>query len=119
MRLMQIMIALLLGSIPLLSKAQSSTELEISVKSVSRTIEHELEETHVVTIEIELTNRSTSPLYIGMCCSKDSPLRLHNPAVEQLLPDGKWSYVGGAYQDLPAPLWKRLEPGTNFQGEIR
>jgi len=119
MRLMQIMIALLLGSIPLLAKAQSSTELEISVKSVSRTIENEPNETNVVIIKVELTNRSTSPFYIGVCCWKDRPLMLHNPAVEQLLPDGKWSYVGGAYQDLPAPIWKRLEPGANFQGEIR
>ena len=119
MRLMQIMIALLLGSIPLFAKAQSSTEVEISVKSVSRIIEDEPKETHVVIIEFELTNRSTSPLYIGVCCWKDRPLQLHNPAVEQLLPDGKWSYVGGAYQDLPAPFWKRLEPGTNFQGETR
>src|SRR5437016_10342856 len=52
---MQIMLALLLGSIPLLAKAQSTTELEISVKSVSRTIEDEPKETHVVIIEIELT----------------------------------------------------------------
>jgi hypothetical protein len=57
--------------------------------------------------------------YIGVCCWKDRPLQLHNPAVEQLLPDGKWFYVGGAYQDLPAPFWKKLEPGTKFQGEIR
>jgi hypothetical protein len=54
------MIALLLGSIPLFAKAQSSTELEISVKSVSRTIEDEPKEIHVVIIEFELTNRSGS-----------------------------------------------------------
>ena len=119
MRLIQIMIALLFGSIPLFAKAQTSTELEISAKSVSRTIEDRPKETHVVIIEIELTNRSTTPLYIGMCCWKDRPLQLHNPAVEQLLPDGTCSYVGGAYQDLPAPFWTRLEPGTKFRGEIR
>jgi len=101
-RLMQIVIAMLLGS----------------VKSVSRTIENEPNETHAVIINVELTNQSTSPLYIGLCCWKDRPLMLHNPAVEQLLPDGKWSYVGGASQDLPAPIWKRLEPGANFEGKF-
>ena len=113
------MIAMLLGSVPLFARAQSSAELEVSVKPVSRTIEDEPKETHVVIIELELINRGTSPLYIGVCCWKDRPLQLHNPGVEQLLNDGKWSYVGGAYQDLPAPIWKRLEPGGKFQGEIR
>jgi len=119
MRLMQIIVVLLLGSIPLFAKAQSSTELEISVKSVSRLIEQEPKELHVVVIEVELTNRREGPLFIGVCCWKDRPLQLHNPAVEQLLPDGKWTYAGGSYADLPPPFWKRLEPGARFQGHIR
>jgi hypothetical protein len=89
------------------------------VKSVSRTIEQEPKELHVVIIEFELTNRSESSLFIGVCCWKDRPLHLHNPAVEQLLPNGEWSYVGGSFTELPAPFWKRLEPGSHFQGDIR
>jgi len=111
--------------IPLSSKAQKPTELEISVKSVSRLIEQEPKglpepkELHVVVIEFELINRSESPLFIGVCCWKDRPLQLHNPAVEQLLPEGKWTYAGGTFTELPAPFWKRLEPGSSFQGDIR
>jgi hypothetical protein len=119
MHLVRVGVILLLGSIPLSSKAQKSTELEISVKSVSRLIEQPPKELHVVVIEFELTNRSEGPLFIGVCCWKDLPLQLHNPAVDQLLPDGKWTYVGGNFTELPAPFWKRLEPGSHFQGDIR
>jgi hypothetical protein len=120
MRLVHIsVILLLLGSIPLSAKAQGSTELEITVKSVSRIIEREPKELHVVIMEFELTNRTEKPLFIGVCCWKDRPLQLHNPAVEQLLPEGGWTYVGGNFTELPAPFWKRLDPGSHFQGDIR
>jgi hypothetical protein len=119
MRLMNITTILLLGLIPLSAKAQGSTKLEITVKSVSRTIEQEPKQLHIVIIEFELTNRLEKPLFIGVCCWKDRPLQLHNPAVEQLLPEGEWTYVGGNFTELPAPFWKRLDPGSHFQGDIR
>jgi len=87
------------------------------VKSVSRIIEQEPKQLHVVIIEFELANRAERPLFIGVCCWKDRPLQLHNPAVEKLLPEGEWTYVGGNFNELPAPFWKRLEPGS--QGDIR
>jgi hypothetical protein len=119
MRLMNITTILLLGLIPLSAKAQGSTKLEITVKSVSRTIEQEPKQLHIVIIEFELTNRLEKPLFIGVCCWKDRPLQLHNPAVEQLLPEGEWTYVGGNFTELPVPFWKRLDPGSHFQGDIR
>src|ERR1700722_11307424 len=88
--------------IPFAVRAQSTSEPEISITAVSRGNEAAPSGAKTVTIRFDLINRGHSSLYVAMCCGKYAPLKVHNPAVEQLSTEGKWVYVGGAYQDLAA-----------------
>lgn len=110
--------AIFISLAPSTVKAQTTEGLEISVTSVTRENEMARSGTKTITISFELINRGQHPLYVAMCCTDYSPLIAHNPAVEQLMPDGKWEYVGGAYSDLPAPIWKKLEPSSQIAQDI-
>jgi hypothetical protein len=114
-------IAVMLSICALLSgrlSAQPSAaepELLIRVWEVKR---ETTKEKDLIRIKAEVVNRYSKPLYIEVCCGwKNLPDRLHNPVVEQLTVRGEWTFVGGAYQDIPGGLHE-LKPGALFQSEI-
>ncbi len=93
----------------------SRENVEVTIQSIRR---ERLRDYEAVKIFIKVTNNKKQPIFFEMY-HFTVPMTVHTANTEQLRPDGKWVYVGGAGSETPAPHLQKVSPGGHLKGVVR